>query len=64
MNKSLFGILIICALSSCVGPKILINSSFIFNTFEGDRKLVFFKELSNPTLNNFESEKDEINALS
>tara|TARA_B100000900_G_C20552820_1_gene705488 strand:- start:386 stop:1129 length:744 start_codon:yes stop_codon:yes gene_type:complete len=27
MNKSLFGILIICAFSSCVGPKTLINSS-------------------------------------
>ena len=27
MNKSLFGILIICALSACVGPKTLINSS-------------------------------------
>ena len=27
MNKSLFGILIICTLSACVGPKDLINSS-------------------------------------
>lgn len=27
MNKSLFGILIVCILSACVGPKALINSS-------------------------------------
>ena len=27
MNKSLFGILIICSLSACLGPKSLINSS-------------------------------------
>ena len=27
MNKSLFGILIICTLSACVGSKGLINSS-------------------------------------
>ena len=27
MNKSLFGILIICSLSACIGPKSLINSS-------------------------------------
>ena len=27
MNKSLFGILIVCTLSACVGPKGLINSS-------------------------------------
>ena len=27
MNKSLFGILIVCTLSACVGPKGIINSS-------------------------------------
>ena len=41
----------------------LLKVPFIFNIFEGERKSVF-KELTNPALNNFESEKDEINALS
>ena len=42
----------------------LLKSSFIFNIFEGERKFVLRRELINPRLNNFESEKDEINALS
>ena len=36
----------------------------MFNILEGEIKSVFFKELTNPTLNNFESANDEINALS